>query len=222
MLGRRLEPRRMPNRFMASCEPAAVTRVFTIGHSNRPRERFMALLRMNGITAVADVRSKPFSRRHPHFNQPALKKALEEADIAYLFLGESLGGQPADAALYRNNVPDYERMAATDGFQRALDRVLDEATGHRLALMCAEKEPLECHRFLLVSRHLALRDARITHILGDGSIEEHERTLRRLLAVTRLDAGELFASAPLSEDVLARAFELGHRRLFGRRNIQAS
>lgn len=182
----------------------------------------MALLRMNGITAVADVRSKPFSRRHPHFSQPALRKVLEEASIAYMFLGESLGGQPADAALYRNNAPDYERMAATDGFQRALDRVLDEAAGHRLALMCAEKEPLECHRFLMVSRHLALRDARITHILGDGSTEEHERTVRRLLAITHLDAGELFGVARLPEDVIARAYVAGHRRLFGHKNVQAS
>ena len=199
-----------------------MTTVFTIGHSNHPREHFMALLRMNEITAVADVRSKPFSRRHPHFGQPTLRKALEDAGIAYIFLGESLGGQPTDPALYRDNVPDYERMASTDGFQRALDRVLDEATGHRLALMCAEKEPLECHRFLLVSRHLALRDARITHILGDGSTEEHERTVRRLLAVTRLDAGELFGAARVPEDVIARAYVAGHRRLFGHKNVQAS
>src|SRR5262245_49437293 len=190
-----------------------MTTVFTIGHSNHPREHFMALLRMNEISAVADVRSKPFSRRHPHFSQPALKKALEEVGIAYMFLGESLGGQPPDSALYRNNAPDYGLMGTTAGFQSGLDRVLDEAAHRRLALMCAEKEPLECHRFLLVSRHLALRGTRISHILGDGSIEEHERTVRRLLAVTRLDAGELFGAAPLSEDVLARAFDLGHRRL---------
>jgi len=199
-----------------------MTTVFTIGHSNHPCDHFRALLRMNEIAAVADVRSKPFSRRHPHFSQPSLKKALEEAGVAYLFLGEALGGQPADTALYRSNAPDYERMAAADGFQCALDRVLDEAAGHRLALMCAEKEPLECHRFLLVSRHLALRDARIIHILGDGSTEEHERTVRRLLAVTRLDPGELFGAARLPEDLVARAYVAGHRRLFGHKNVQAS
>jgi uncharacterized protein (DUF488 family) len=208
---------------MAPREPdPEMTTVFTIGHSNHPREHFMALLGKNRIAAVGDVRSKPFSRRHPHFGQPALKKTLEEAGMAYLFLGEALGGQPADRALYRDNAPDYERMAATDGFQRGLDRALDEAARHRLALMCAEKEPLECHRFLLVSRHLALRGARITHILGDGSIEEHERTVRRLLAITHLDAGELFGAAPVPEDVIAQAYVSGHRRLFGRRNVQAS
>jgi uncharacterized protein (DUF488 family) len=205
---------RLPARIMIN--------VLTIGHSNHPRGRFVDLLRTNGIAAIADVRSKPFSRRHPHFSQPALKQALEEAGVGYVFLGESLGGQPTDAALYRDNAPDYERMAATDAFRAGLDRVLEEAGRHRLALMCAEKEPLECHRFLLVSRHLALRQARITHILGDGSTEEHGRTVRRLLAVTRLDAGELFGAALPPEDVVARAFNEGHRRLFGRRNIQAS
>src|SRR5262245_4383280 len=199
-----------------------MTTVFTIGHSNHPRDYFMALLDKNRVAAVADVRSKPFSRRHPHFSQPALKRTLEEADVAYLFLGEALGGQPADRALYRDNAPDYERMAGTDGFRRGLDRVLDEAPRGRLALMCAEREPLECHRFLLVSRHLALRGARIAHILGDGSIEEHERTVRRLLAITHLDAGELFGAAAVAEDVIARAYVSGHRRLLGRRNVQAS
>jgi uncharacterized protein (DUF488 family) len=199
-----------------------MTSVYTIGHSNHSREVFVELLRRNGIAAVADVRSKPFSRRHPHFSQPALRKTLEEAGIAYLFLGEWLGGQPADPDLYRDNAPDYGLMAATEGFHRAIDRVQKEADSYRLALMCAEKEPLECHRFLLVSRHLALRSARITHILGDGSTEQHERTVRRLVSAARLDAGDLFGEAPLSEEIVARAYDSWHRRLFGRRNAQAS
>jgi len=198
-----------------------MTTVFTIGHSNHPRERFFDLLRGGGITAVADVRSKPFSRRHPHFSRPALTKTLEDAGIRYIFLGEELGGQPDDPGLQRDGAPDYERMAATDAFQRGLDRVLESAARHRTALMCAEREPLECHRFLLVSRHLALRGARIAHILGDGSIEEHGQTLRRLLAVTRLGAGELFASEAPPDEVVARAFAAGHRRLFGNKNARS-
>jgi uncharacterized protein (DUF488 family) len=192
--------------------------VFTIGHSNYPRERFLGLLRDAGIEAVADVRSKPYSRRDPHFSRPALTKTLEAAGIRYIFLGEELGGQPDDPGLQRDGAPDYERMAATDAFQRGLDRVVESAAHQRLAIMCAEREPLECHRFLLVSRHLALRGARIAHILGDGSIEEQDRTLQRLLTVTRLGAGELFASEPPPDAVVAQAFAAGHRRLFGHRN----
>jgi len=192
-----------------------MTTVFTIGHSNHARDRFIALLRGAGIEAVADVRSRPFSRRHPHFSRPALAKTLEAEGIQYIFLGEELGGQPADPALLQNGAPDYERMAATEAFQRGLDRVAESAASHRAAIMCAEREPLECHRFLLVSRHLALRGARIDHILADGSIEEHGQTLQRLLAVTRLGAGELFAQEAPPDEVVAQAFAAGHRRLFG-------
>lgn len=192
-----------------------MTTVFTIGHSNHPREHFIELLRGAEITALADVRTTPFSRRHPQFNRPALAEALQQAGIAYVFLGEQLGGLRKDPALLRNGAPDYDKVAATGSFQQGLDRVIDGAGRHRVALMCAEREPLDCHRFLLVSRHLALRGTRINHILGDGSIEEHDRTLGRLLAKTHLDPGALFAGGTLPEDVVARAFAAGHRRLFG-------
>ena len=190
--------------------------IYTVGHSNHQRERFLELLRGAGVSAVADVRSKPFSRRHPQFSRPALAKTLADAGIAYVFLGEELGGQPADAALLRDGAPDYERMAASAPFRRGLDRAIETAGSHRLAIMCAEREPLECHRFLLVSRHLALRGARIAHILADGTIEEHGATVQRLLRVTRLGAGELFAGEAPSGELLAQAYAAGHRRLFGR------
>ena len=192
-----------------------MTTVYTIGHSNHPRERFIALLRGAEITALADVRSTPFSRRHPQFGKPALAETLPREGIAYVFLGEELGGMRREPALLRDGAPDYDRIAATQSFRQGLDRVIDGASRHRIALMCAEREPLDCHRFLLVSRHLALRGTRINHILGDGSIEEHDDTLRRLLAKTHLDAGELFAGGKPPEEAVARAFVAGHRRLFG-------
>jgi len=195
--------------------------IHTVGHSNHSRERFLELLRGAGITALADVRSTPFSRRHPQFSKPALAVALQEADIAYVYLGEELGGMRRDPALLRDGAPDYDRIASTESFQHGLDRVIDGAGRHRIALMCAEREPLDCHRFLLVSRHLALRGSRINHILGDGSIEEHEVTLRRLLAKTHLDAGELFGGGAPPGDVVARAFAAGHRRLFGGKTPQS-
>ncbi len=192
-----------------------MTTVYTIGHSNHPRERFIALLRGSEITALADVRSTPFSRRHPQFSKPALAETLPQEGIAYVFLGEELGGMRKDPALLCDGAPDYEKIAATESFRNGLDRVIDGAGRHRIALMCAEREPLDCHRFLLVSRHLALRGARINHILGDGSIEEHDDTLRRLLAKTHLDAGELFAEGSPPEAVVARAFAAGRHRAFG-------
>jgi uncharacterized protein (DUF488 family) len=157
----------------------------------------------------------PFSRRHPQFSKPVLAEALQQEGLAYVFLGEELGGMRKDPVLLRDGAPDYDKIAATESFRNGLDRVIDGASRHRIALMCAEREPLDCHRFLLVSRHLALRGARINHILGDGSIEEHDVTLRRLLAQTHLDAGELFAAGKPPDEVVARAFAARQRRLFG-------
>jgi uncharacterized protein (DUF488 family) len=131
--------------------------LFSIGHSNIPAERFVALLRDAGVEAVADVRSTPFSRRFPWFSAKALAATLKQHDLAYLPYGEGLGGRPADASLYRDGVADYEAMAQRPEFLAALDRLIADAARHRLCLMCAEREPLDCHRCLLVTRALAER-----------------------------------------------------------------
>jgi len=156
--------------------------VFTIGHSNHPIGRFIELLRGAGITAIADVRSIPYSRRWPQFNRPALERSLAAADIAYVFLGAELGGKRDHPALLRDGKPDYDLIAAMPAFRSGLDRVVAGASRYRIALMCAEREPLDCHRFLLVTRRLAERDVPIRHILADGSLEEQVTTERRLAA----------------------------------------
>jgi uncharacterized protein (DUF488 family) len=155
--------------------------LLTIGHSNLPADGFMALLQGAGVGAVADVRSVPFSRRFPWFSAQRLAARLQGAGIAYLPFGEALGGRPADPALYCAGVADYERMAATPRFRAGLDR-LAETMGHaRLCLMCAEREPLDCHRCLLVARALTERGVALGHILFDGTIEPHAATEERLL-----------------------------------------
>jgi uncharacterized protein (DUF488 family) len=153
--------------------------VHTVGHSNHPIERFTELLRGAGITAVADVRSIPQSRRWPQFGRARLERSLAEAGIAYVYLGAELGGRPADPALLVDGKPDYTRMAATPAFRAGIDRVVDGASRYRIALMCAEREPLECHRFLLVSPPLLERGVDVRHILADGTIELHDATQER-------------------------------------------
>jgi uncharacterized protein (DUF488 family) len=160
--------------------PAAFD-LLTIGHSNLPAERFMALVQDAGVTAIADVRSVPFSRRFPWFSGPKLAAQLQGAEIAYLPFGDALGGRPRDPALYCDGVADYEKMAAATQFRASLDR-LGEAIGRfRLCVMCAEREPLDCHRCLLVGRALAERGLGLGHILVDGTIEPHAATEERLL-----------------------------------------
>src|SRR5439155_9113013 len=121
--------------------------VFTIGHSTHPQERFISLLRQHGITALCDVRSTPYSRMNPQFNREELAGALLAQDIEYRFLGKELGARSDDPHCYEAGKVQYERLAETTQFQYGLKRVLKGMKeGFRVVLMCAEKEPLECHR----------------------------------------------------------------------------
>jgi len=178
--------------------------VFTIGHSNQSFEQLLVLLRQNGITAVGDVRSQPYSRRYPQFSREPLEKSLKEAGIAYVFLGRELGARSDDPKNYDNGSVRYERLAKTELFQSGLDRVERGAETHRLALLCAEKEPLNCHRFVLVSRELVRRGVEVRHILEDGRAEPHRETVERMLQMLHLEATDLFRS---EEEIVASAYE---------------
>jgi uncharacterized protein (DUF488 family) len=177
--------------------------LFSIGHSNIPAERFAAMLQDAAVTAVADVRSVPNSRWFPWFSQKALAAQLAGIGIAYTGMGDTLGGRPRDGGLYRDGVADYEAMAREREFQTALDRLQGAVAHSRICLMCAEREPLDCHRCLLVARHLAARGLAIGHILHDGTIESHAATEQRLLALEGEDSG-LFAAG--QDDRLAAAY----------------
>ena len=187
------------------------TRVFTIGHSNHSLERFLALLAKHRVTAVADVRSAPYSRFRPHFNRDALAAALMAQGIGYAFLGRELGGRPADPDCYQDGRVDYERVARTSGFRDGVARIIGRAARDRTALMCAEKEPLDCHRTLLVARALDDAGVAVVHILADGELEPHERTMDRLMAAFDLAPnGDLFRRR---EELVAHAIGLQTQRV---------
>ena len=179
--------------------------VLTIGHSNHPLETFAALLRQHEVTALADVRSAPYSRFNPQFNRKALDAALKARGIAYVFLGHALGGRPDDASCYEDGRVRYDRLARTALYREGLDRVVRGASDERIALMCAEKEPLDCHRTILVGRSLAERGIAVAHILADGTLEPHGETMDRLLASMKLPGQDLFRSKEEQvEEALAR------------------
>jgi uncharacterized protein (DUF488 family) len=165
--------------------------LLTIGHSRLPADRFVALLKAGDVTAIADVRSVPLSRWCPWFSRKPLAERLAAEGIAYLWFGDALGGRPRERALYRDGVVDYEAMAAAPRFRAGLDRVVEEIGRHRLCLLCAEREPLDCHRCLLVARALAERSLAAGHIRPDGSIEPHAATEERLLELNGAE-GDLF------------------------------
>lgn len=189
--------------------------LLTIGHSNLAADQFLAQLKAHGVTAVADVRSVPFSRRFPWFSNRTLAERLQSKGIAYVMVGDALGGRPANPALYRDGIADYEAMAATADFRAGVDRVVAAMAQHRLCLMCSEREPLDCHRCLLVSRVMAQRGFAIGHILGDGPVEPHSATEERLLAGLRPGAGggDLFGDR---ESRLAEAYRRRARRIAAR------
>jgi uncharacterized protein (DUF488 family) len=194
---------------------------YSIGHSNNAAERFVAMLHTENVGAIADVRSTPFSRFCPWFSAKALKPLLEQNGIAYLAYGSALGGRPQSPELYCDDVADYEAMARQPEFQAGLDRLITDAAqirahgagNGRLCLMCAEREPLDCHRCLLVVRALAARGFTVGHILYDGSVEPHAATERRLLEGAG-DDGDLFATGQNERIAAAyrrRARAVGYR-----------
>lgn len=169
--------------------------IFTIGHSNHSPETFLSLLHQHGITALADVRSAPYSRHLPHFNKQALQTYLPDAEIRYVFLGAELGARPRDESCYVEGKAVYEKIAASEAFQQGLNRLLKGVENHRIALMCAEKDPLTCHRAILVCQHLVPFNLEIAHILSDGELEFHETLEERMLKLHDLhitsDEGQL-------------------------------
>jgi uncharacterized protein (DUF488 family) len=169
--------------------------VYTIGHSNHSLDKFLDLVSAARLTAIADVRSAPYSRRHPQFNREPLREALKARGLFYVYLGEALGGHPKDPALWRGARPEYERMAATPTFCEGLGRIEKGLTEHTIAVMCAEREPLDCHRCVLVARALKARGLEVRHILADGAQEDHAATERRLLDWAGFSGADLFEPA---------------------------
>lgn len=185
--------------------------VLTVGHSNHAPEAFLALLTRHGVTALGDVRSAPWSRFNPHFNRKALSASLSAGGIAYVWLGRELGGRPDDPACYEDGELRYDRLARTALYRQGIERVLRGAAEHRLALMCAEKDPLHCHRALLVSRSLEDEGLEIAHILADGSLEPHDSVMDRLLAARSPD-DDPFAERKSRADRIAEAARTPPRR----------
>jgi len=149
--------------------------ILTIGHSNHTIDEFLALLKQHGIEVLVDVRSQPYSKYVPHFNSVNLKRAVESAGVRYVFLGKELGGKPEGREFYdAEEHAVYSRIAASEPFHRGIGRLLEGVRRYRVAIMCGEEDPTDCHRRLLVGKVLAERGVSIKHIRGDGRIQPEE------------------------------------------------
>jgi uncharacterized protein (DUF488 family) len=180
--------------------------LYTIGHSNHKTEDFVSLLKRYGVTCIADVRSAPYSRYCPQFNKDILAAVLQAAGVAYMFLGKELGGRQGDLSCYKEGYVNLQHITETEEFKNGLQRLIAATSEHQVALMCAEKEPLECHRAILICRYLKGHNLCIRHILQDGSIEDHLDTERRLVKILKIEP-TLFDPSDTERDLIEQAYE---------------
>jgi len=190
--------------------------IYTIGHSNHSLEYFVVLLRQHAIDTLCDVRSSPYSRTNPQFNREVLRRVLEKDGIAYVFLGRELGARSDDPSCYVLGKVQYSCLAGTAVFQKGMDDLRQHVRTHRIAVMCAEKDPLDCHRAILISRHLHSSGIAVEHILADGTLENQSQTIARLLRQLDLEQSELFRSY---EDIVEEAYRIQGDRIAYRVNV---
>jgi uncharacterized protein (DUF488 family) len=183
-------------------------RLFTIGHSNHDLGDFLAILVQHGAKTLCDVRSRPGSFRFPQFNREPLEAAAKLAKIEYNFLGESLGGRPEDPRAYLSDGQvDYFARRKSSDFSTGVDRLLELLRTENVALMCAEEDPLQCHRFLMICPALVERGVAPTHIRRNGILESQRDAEDRLLDLhggAAFTSGALFIAerGPALEDAL--------------------
>jgi uncharacterized protein (DUF488 family) len=155
--------------------PPVARTVWSIGHSNHSLAALLELLRRGDVEVVADLRSFPRSRFNPQFDRRSFEPELMANGVGYLWLGDDLGGRPAEPELHdRDGKVDYAAVATTERFHVGIDRLLDLAAGARVAMMCSEADPTACHRRVLVTPELVRRGVTVIHLLADGTATTEE------------------------------------------------
>ena len=168
--------------------------LFTIGYSPHILDSFLRVLNKHTITAIADVRSSPYSQFKPEFNRDKLSEFLCKNGIAYVFLGDCCGARVEDPSCYVNGKVDYTLVAESPKFKEGMKRIINGMEKYRIALMCAEKDPITCHRTILICRNLSNKGINIKHIMSNGRTENHKDSEQRLLKFFGLNHPDLFRS----------------------------
>ena len=157
---------------MAMTEASKMS-VWTIGHSKHESQALLDLLQANNIQVLVDVRTAPYSKMAPQFNQAALSSSLTDAGIRYLHMGKELGGRPDGDHMYdENGYVFYNLVAETELFSSGIDRLIEGIEKFRVAIMCSEGNPDGCHRTLLVGRVLQQHGVKVLNILPNGETNE--------------------------------------------------
>jgi uncharacterized protein (DUF488 family) len=179
--------------------------LYTIGYAAFINiESFIGALKINGIEVIADVRSIPKSSYNPEFSKDYLQKRLKDNNIKYVFLGDNCGARIDDPACYVNGRVSYDKIKETTVFKHGLERILNGLNKYTISLLCAEKDPIFCHRDILVCRNLKPYDINIKHIISEKMVDLNLTTENRLLNQFKLDTDDFFMSY---EDRLNLAYD---------------
>ncbi len=200
------------NTFPTSGGHSSAPTIYTIGHSDHPLEEFLKLIRQHGIQAIADVRSEPFSRHAPQYNKEIIEGFLKRNQIEYVFLGRELGARRSERSCYVNGRAEYERIAELEVFRQGIQRVSRGVAKYHLALMCTEKDPLFCHRCVLVGRVLSEAGLAVQHIHADGHLELQNEVEERMIRVVGVQL-DLFAGGSDLRALVKRAYHEQGTRL---------
>lgn len=165
--------------------------IYTIGYSAFEIDEFVSILKLYNITAISDVRSSPYSKFKPDYNREFLSKKLKENNIQYVFLGNNLGARFEDKTVYINSTVNFELASKLDCFKNGVQRLVEGSKKYTIALLCAEKDPIECHRSILIAKNISnIFD--VFHILADSTTETHKQLEHRLEKRFGLDQAVLF------------------------------
>lgn len=157
--------------------------IYTIGHSSHTSDYFLHLLRKFNINSVVDIRSVPFSKYVPNFNKNEIKNFLNLNHIYYVYMAREFGLIQEDSKLFHpDGYLDFNKLSETEFFIKGINRLKSGVdNGYKIAIMCAEKDPLDCHRSILISPILVSEGYSVVHILPDGKRETHSELEDRLL-----------------------------------------
>jgi uncharacterized protein (DUF488 family) len=184
--------------------------LFTVGYADLSTDRLLYLLKEHIIDVIADVRSSPFSRLYPEFNYDNLKNILRSHGLKYVFLGKELGARRTEEECYVNGKVLYDQVYKTEAFQDGIRRLMNGLDKMRVALLCAEKDPLDCHRAILICRYIRDKNIHIKHVINNGKLEDHADLEVRLLNLFRLNNMDIFRT---QKDALEDAYRRQAERI---------
>lgn len=166
--------------------------IYTIGYSTYDINTFISTLKNNNIAAIADVRSSPYSKFKPEFNREFLAEVLKKNRLYYVFLGDELGARSKDNSCYIDGRADHQLISQSVLYKKGIERILKGLENYTIALMCAEADPITCHRNILICRTLKKNNIEIKHILSEGKVENNSFTEERLLHEYSLEKNDMF------------------------------